>query len=98
MRMLILLLVLGASSTVAEEQGPWYEMPEVDHRIEKNVVYGMYSGLALLLDVHHPKKPNGYGVIHITGSGWTAPLGMDATQLKDFPHVFVEAFPFERSV
>ena len=26
-------------------------------RIERNVVYGMYSGLALLTDVHHPEKP-----------------------------------------
>ena len=24
-------------------------------RIEKNVIYGMYSGLALLMDVHRPE-------------------------------------------
>jgi hypothetical protein len=29
-------------------------------RVEKNVVYGMYSGLALLMDVHQPVSPNGY--------------------------------------
>ena len=40
------------------------------HRVERNVVYGMYSGLALLLDVYHPNEPNGYGVIFISGSGW----------------------------
>jgi hypothetical protein len=30
-------------------------------RVESNVIYGMYSGLALLMDVHHPGAPNGYG-------------------------------------
>lgn len=33
-------------------------------RVDRNVVYGMYSGLALLMDVHHPAKPNGRGVIY----------------------------------
>ena len=52
-------------------------------RIDRNVVYGMYSGLALLMDVHHPAAPNGYGVVLIPGSGWHAPLGYDAPALKD---------------
>jgi acetyl esterase/lipase len=52
-------------------------------KVEKNVVYGMYSGLALLMDVHHPDKPNGYGVIFVAGSGWQAPFGYDAPQLKE---------------
>ena len=43
-------------------------------RVEKNVVVGMYSGLALVMDVHHPENPNGYGIIHISGSGWGRPL------------------------
>jgi hypothetical protein len=34
-----------------------------------NVVYGTYSGLALLMDVHHPTKANGHGLIVIQGSG-----------------------------
>ncbi len=34
-------------------------------RIEKNIVVGTYSGLALLMDVHYPENPNGYGIIHI---------------------------------
>ncbi len=38
-------------------------------RVDKNIVYGMYSGLALLMDVHHPETPNGYGVVLIPGSG-----------------------------
>jgi hypothetical protein len=51
-------------------------------RVDKNVVYGMYSGAALLLDVHYPAKSNGFGVIFISGSGWNAPLGYSATPLK----------------
>jgi len=34
-------------------------------RSETDVVYGMYSGLALLLDVHYPDTPNGYGARHV---------------------------------
>jgi acetyl esterase/lipase len=51
-------------------------------RLEKNVVYGMYSGLALLMDVHRPASSNGYGVIFISGSGWQAPMTYGATGLK----------------
>lgn len=93
MKALIILLVVLLAPIRAEEKRSGFEMPEPKHRIEKNVVYGMYSGLALLMDVHHPNEPNGYGVIHISGSGWTAPLGMDASQLKDGPHVRIEGWP-----
>lgn len=50
-----------------------------------NLVYGMYSGLALLLDVRRPVHPNGMAVIYIAGSGFQAPLVWDATALKDGP-------------
>jgi acetyl esterase/lipase len=56
-------------------------------RVEKNVVYGMYSGAALLLDVHYPAKPNGFGIVFIPGSGWSAPLGYSAPALKESPQV-----------
>jgi acetyl esterase/lipase len=56
-------------------------------RVERNVVYGMYSGTALLLDVHHPARPNGFGVVFIPGSGWNAPLGYSAPPLKESPQV-----------
>ena len=56
-------------------------------RVETNVVYGMYSGTALLLDVHHPAQPNGFGVIFIAGSGWNAPLGYSSPPLKESPQV-----------
>jgi len=51
-------------------------------RVERNVVYGMYSGLALLLDVHVPATPNGYGVLFVPGSGWNASTAYGAQQLK----------------
>lgn len=51
--------------------------------VERNVVYGMHSGLALLMDVHRPENPNGYGVVHVAGSRWHASLAYDAIPLKE---------------
>lgn len=61
-------------------------------RVERNVIYGMYSGLALLMDVHYPAEPNGYGLILIWGSGWHAPLEYGAWQLKGrgVPHIWLD--------
>lgn len=61
--------------------------------METNVIYGMYSGLALLMDVYRPARPNGYGIIHISGSGWNAPLSLDARPLKESSHVRIEGGP-----
>jgi acetyl esterase/lipase len=62
----------------------WVGTPaQAQPTVEKNVVYGMHSGLALLMDVHRPAKPNGYGILHVAGSGWHAPLGYDASPLKE---------------
>jgi acetyl esterase/lipase len=52
-------------------------------RVERNVVYGMYSGLALLMDVHHPAEPNGTGVLLVHGSGFHLPTEYGAAQVKD---------------
>ena len=63
---------------------------QAEARVERNIVYGMYSGLALLMDIHYPEQPNGYGIVFIPGSGWTAPLSPDATPLKqgvERPHL-----------
>jgi acetyl esterase/lipase len=49
----------------------------------KNVVYGMYCGLALLMDIRYPAQPNGYGVIYVPGSGWNASQDYDTGQDKD---------------
>ena len=56
-------------------------------QVESDVVFGMYSGLALLLDVHHPDRSNGYGVVYIPGSGWHTAQGYDAVPLKERPPV-----------
>ncbi len=72
-------------------------MYPAQHMKEENAVYGMYSGLALLMDVHRPARPNGYGIVHISGSGWSAPLGLDARQLKESAHVEIEAQPLVES-
>ncbi|HEU4778378.1 MAG TPA: alpha/beta hydrolase [Steroidobacteraceae bacterium] len=57
--------------------------PAAPPPVERNVVYGMYSGLALLLDVHRPANPNGYGIVFISGSGWQADSGYGAGPLKN---------------
>lgn len=49
---------------------------------ETNVIFGMHSGLALLMDVYRPAQPNGYGVVVIPGSGWHMGLGYDGQPLK----------------
>jgi acetyl esterase/lipase len=49
---------------------------------ETNVIFGMHSGLALLMDVYKPAQANGYGVVVIPGSGWHSGLGYDAQPLK----------------
>lgn len=61
--------------------------------VESNVVYGMYSGAALLLDVHKPAKPNGYGVIFISGSGWTTPMAYSSWELKSNSQTLMYAKP-----
>lgn len=55
---------------------------QAEARVESNVVYGMHSGLALLMDVHYPTKPNDYGIVLIPGSAWKEPLSTDAQPLK----------------
>ena len=72
MRTILLAVFLTAASASAAE-------PFI---IETNVVYGMYSGAALLLDVYRPTQPNGYGIIYVSGSGWTTPLAYSAPALK----------------
>ena len=71
LRILILLqgILLSISSTATGQA-----------RIEKNVVIGTYSGLALLMDVHYPENPNGYGIVHIAGGAWRSGLAYDAPQ------------------
>lgn len=69
-----LIAALAAGTAAAGQSAP---------PVERNVVYGMYSGLALLMDVRRPARPNGFAVLHIPGSGWQAPTTLDAVSLKD---------------
>ncbi len=77
----ILLGLLSQISTTAQ--------PELENAaaVDRNVIYGMYSGLALVMDVYYPAKPNGHGVIQVSGSGWTRPMGYGARVLSHQSHV-----------
>jgi acetyl esterase/lipase len=70
---LFLATVRPSVASAQEPDGRW---------VEENVVYGMVSGAALLMDVYHPAEPNGVGVLWIWGSGWRAPRGDQTWQLK----------------
>ena len=52
-------------------------------RIEKNVVYGMYSGVVLLMDVQYPAQPNGLGLVVVRGTRWNSPLSYNAPPIKN---------------
>jgi acetyl esterase/lipase len=71
-RLLIVLTILCVSDrTFAAEPS-----------VEANVVFGTYSGLALLMDVYKPATSNGLGIVVVNGSGWYRDLGYDAPVLK----------------
>ncbi|QXD23302.1 alpha/beta hydrolase [Opitutia bacterium ISCC 51] len=80
-KLLILFGVLSHLSASAQ--------PDLENAadVDRNVIYGMYSGLALVMDVYYPKESNGHGVIQISGSGWTRPMGYDARALSHQTHV-----------
>jgi len=46
------------------------EVSYSDQRVERNVVYGMLSGLALTMDVYSPAASNRRGIVLIPGSAW----------------------------
>lgn len=57
---------------------------------EKNVVYGMDHGTALLMDVYRPEESNGYGVVFIMGTGFTAYGEYDDVPLKELDRWLIE--------
>lgn len=61
--------------------------------VETNVVYGMVSGTALLLDVYKPVQSNKVGIVFIPGSGWSSPPGYDAAPLTASSQVHVYVPP-----
>src|SRR5215208_3933927 len=64
-------------------------------RVDRNVVYGMVSGLGLLMDVYRPAQPNGIAIVAIQGSGWYQPLRYDALPLKERNEVVGHAQRFQ---
>jgi hypothetical protein len=62
---------------------PWEGTPRpaaaAADRIEANVVYGMHSGLALVMDVYYPREANGLGIVWISGSGFHASTAFAAS-------------------
>jgi len=56
---------------------------QIEGRVDRNLVYGMVSGAALLMDVYYPEESNGRGILYAQGSGWHAPTDYSARQLKD---------------
>jgi acetyl esterase/lipase len=78
------LLALALPPRAQQKPGPSQDSGILGvSRVDRDLIYGMYSGLALLMDVYHPAKPNGFGVIYIFGSGWSAPLDYGARPLKN---------------
>jgi acetyl esterase/lipase len=90
MRKVAFVISLAASIAVLAEA---QTTRQAEVRVESNVVYGMYSGLALLMDVHYPEATNGYGIIFVPGTGFHAPLAYDAAPLKATPAVATYAKP-----
>ena len=82
----------GATSS----HSPPPERPRAE-RIERNVTFGMVSGGALLMDVYRPTRPNGFGVVHVTGSGWHSPLSASARQQKDSRQVEIFGLPLVKA-
>jgi len=81
----LLALILAAPTAVGAQGRPGPARPAgiAPLDVERNVIYGMYSGFALLMDVHRPVTSNGYGIVFVAGSGWQAPLDYGATPLKE---------------
>ena len=80
---LTLALAPAAAHAQASPSGQAPPVTITPVNVERNVIYGMYSGFALLMDVHRPVRANGYGIVFVAGSGWQAPLEYGATPLKD---------------
>lgn len=84
---------LFVGTLVASDASGQLSTEGLGERVERNVVYGMYSGVALLLDVYHPATPNGIGVVYIAGSAWHSSLDYNAPPLKELPLVAAASGP-----
>jgi acetyl esterase/lipase len=78
----MLVCLAGAAGPTTEGRVEGQPRVEAQVRVDKNVVYGMFSGLALLMDVHRPETANGHGVVFVAGSAWNSSLAYNASDLK----------------
>jgi acetyl esterase/lipase len=90
-RNLVYFLAVGA--LLASDASGQLATGGLGDRVERNVVYAMYSGAALLMDVYHPVTPNGIGIVYIAGSAWHSSLDYNATPLKELPLVAAATAP-----
>src|SRR5436190_2787298 len=72
----LVVVVHARAPLVAQSAGP-------APLVERDVVYGMYSGLALLMDVHRPSTPNRLGIVAITGVGFHAGAAYGSPPMKE---------------
>jgi dienelactone hydrolase len=79
-------LVAGAANRVGAAPAPYF----FEEPTEQNVIYGMDYGTALLMDVYRPAHPNGYGIIFIMGTGFTASGEYDDIPLKNLDRSLVD--------
>ena len=84
-------------SSAAQADASPPKPPPHEPRVERDVPFGMVSGGALLMDVYRPNRPNGIGILHITGSGWHSPLAANAPQQKASRQVEVFGEPLVRA-
>src|SRR5258708_20502151 len=65
-------LTFGNFPVAAQAPAPERAKLEDIHaaKVDPNVIYGMYSGLAMVMDVYHPAQPNGYAVVFVHGGHW----------------------------
>jgi len=75
-------ITAALSCTVVATMSATLRAQEVRPEVDSNVIYGMVSGAALLMDVYHPAVPNGIGIVWIWGSGWDAPPPYGIWHLK----------------
>ena len=93
MKKIQLLIIAYVLIIIANAEANASSKPSNAAKQDRHVVYGNYSGVALLMDVYYPKKPNGYGIVQISGSGFTRPLSLDADLLSEWRHVKFHSEP-----
>ena len=91
-KILAVLAALALATSLAAQPAPISSLPR--HPTETNIVYGSYSGLALLMDRYVPSRPNGLAILHISGSGFQAPISMEPSGIKDSPQSRKAIMPF----